>query len=231
MKYLRQLIVLPLILLFSCQNRKANTSKFLFNNQKAIEIRDSLMAFKELSLKVFNSGNMKIEDTSENYNYYYELQLGYNNDLNFDSESLGNWNDFEKNKDHIFQMKQFNVLTEKEKNKLFSLLRLLNDNYINGIIYYYTGSKIGVFPYCEIPFFHVFAFDERFNKNIILENDFNKLAKGDQEETLEANLLTDKKEGLLLFMLNKEKYLAWVYGNYNKIPKEWQKATKNVFND
>jgi hypothetical protein len=42
------------------------------------------------------------------------------------------------------------------------------------------------------------------------------------------NLLTDKQEGVLLFMAQKEKYLTWIY---DRIPEKWKQPIYDVFRE
>jgi hypothetical protein len=54
--------------LFSCVDPRSNTSKFLFDdNTQARSIKDSLIVFKNLSIKIFESGLMNREPIPNHY--------------------------------------------------------------------------------------------------------------------------------------------------------------------
>jgi hypothetical protein len=123
-------------------------------------------------------------------------------------------------------MRSLSVLKESEKERLFNLLYNLNRYYIDGITYY-TEDRYAVFFYYEAPFHGT---HDRFNKVIILKPDFYSLSPNIRSSLLDEQLITDEEEGMLLIMYAKERYLAWVYGGYDKIPAKWKRPTDEVFN-
>lgn len=218
------LIVIIFLASFSCTDKRANTSKFLFEcNEQAESIISSLQEIKKLSIQLFTSQSFQNQVGGLKS---YSFGLNSDNDIDLCNRKLGSWEEFEKSKNDIFKLKILDALSDTEKERLFDLLKFLNQNFISGI-YFISGELYPSFGYYETPFGG--SDYDRFNKRIVLEYDFYLLQLKEQRALLDGNLITDKCKGMLLIMYNKERYLAWVYGGYEKIPEKWRLPTDEIF--
>jgi hypothetical protein len=62
----------------------------------------------------------------------------------------------------------------------------------------------------------------------MLKSEFYTLPETRRNFILAYNLITDDKEGMLLF-LNKRDLLSDIYGSEKKVPDKWKRITDEVF--
>ena len=216
---MKKLFVVTLIfcIFVSCNCKRAGTIVFHFEPEQISSVKDSLVKFKELAVDYFNTYKKADKDVRSIY-------LTSRKEILFDEVILGKWSDFDTNKDSIFHSNTQLELFDIDKKGLFSLLKFLNENFIDGI-YYLPNIGYSGYSYYGEPFFGT-----RIQKRIILKSEFYALPEERRNFILTHALITDDKEGMLLFA-DKIDLLPDVYGpNYlKKAPEKWIRITDEVF--
>ena len=222
-------VILFFCLLVSCVDERAHTVKFLFPSEKAGAVKDSLVRFKELAVEYFKqseeyyNAHQKIPNLD-----YRSIGLTAKNEIWFDGTTLGNWNKFEKNKESIFRANTQLNLFNLDKKGFFTLLKFLNDNFIDGITYKYADINIeySTFGYCNAPFFG--SFNEGMDKYIMLKSEFYSLPEEYRNVILTSLLITDNKEDILL-LTYKPHVFRYFYTFEENAPEKWKHPTDEIF--
>ena len=202
-------------MLISCNYKRAGSIEFHFESDKISSVRDSLVKFKEIAVEYFDSNKKADKEVRAIY-------LTALNNIRFDGVELGNWDNFYANKDVIFHSNIKLDLFDLERKGLFTLLKFLNDNFINGI-YYMPNIRYSYFPYYGEPFFGT-----RILKYITLKSEFYALPESTRNFELLFYLITDDKEDMLL-LSDKRDLLPDIYGSEERAPEKWKHPTDEIF--
>ena len=201
-------------------DKRASTTKLLFEPEQISSVKDSLVKFQELAFEYFSTNDNPDE-------YSRAIALTERNKIWVDGVILGQWSDFDRNKDSIFHLYPQLNLIDIDKKGMFILLKFLNDNFISGI-YYSLKNGSSSFRYCEEPFFGMSTLSSRIHKRIMLKSEFYGLSENIRKSILTYSLITDDK-GDMLLLTNKEDLLYNVYGSEEKAPEKWKQPTDEIF--
>src|SRR5690606_11444255 len=195
-----------------------------FKNGSVNEVSDSLIRFSALMLKMNlgyyhhdKAGNLVIgrknaSDSGRNIIFDKEVVLNH--------RKIGLWSSIRRDTSLLYNLPELTNFTNDEKRQLWSIFSFLVTNEINGA---HSHDSTIFFPFKQHPFAN------RHDMYIIFEDDFNQLNEKEKKFMLDSQLIIDKKAELLLIIGDKGRFLRYVYGRDEDVPKKWQQPTTEAF--